>query len=47
MSEDRFGLPQEGVDGLGRAAAHEVLQGGDKLRLLGVHLSLNPPRGRA
>ncbi len=35
MGEDRFGLVQEGVDGLGWAAADEVLQGGDELRLLG------------
>ena len=44
MGEDRFGLVQEGVDGLGWAAADEVLQGGDELRLLRVHLRGEAPR---
>ena len=44
MGEDGFGLGQEGVDGLGWAAADEILQGSDELRPLGVHLRGEAPR---
>ena len=40
MGDDGVGLMQEGVDGLGWAAADEILQRGDELRLLGVHLGV-------